>query len=129
MSSGWTQTPWPEPSRPGRHGSETLASRSSFAASRSGARQLIRHRHVEVNGRPVDVPSIVVSVGDEISVRAKSRNMQAVEESLGSRTRPQIPEWLILDEKNRVGRMTRRPTRQDIPLAAQEQLIVELYSK
>jgi small subunit ribosomal protein S4 len=108
---------------------DNVVFRMGFAASRSSARQLIRHRHVEVNGRIVDVPSFAVSVGDEIAVRTKSRNLQAVEASLGSRTRPQLPEWLLLDEKNRVGRMTRRPTRQDIPLAAQEQLIVELYSK
>jgi small subunit ribosomal protein S4 len=108
---------------------DNVVFRMGFAASRSSARQMIRHRHVEVNGRVVDVPSFAVSVGDEIAVRAKSRNLLAVEQSLGSRTRPQMPEWLLLDEKNRVGRMTRRPTRQDIPLAAQEQLIVELYSK
>lgn len=108
---------------------DNVVFRMGFAASRSSARQMIRHRHVEVNGRVVDVPSFSVSVGDEIAVRAKSRNLLPVEQALGSRTRPQMPEWLLLDEKNRVGRMTRRPTRQDIPLAAQEQLIVELYSK
>ena len=108
---------------------DNVVFRMGFAASRSCARQMIRHRHVEVNGRVVDVPSFSVSVGDEIAVRAKSRNLLTVEQALGSRTRPQMPEWLLLDEKNRVGRMTRRPTRQDIPLAAQEQLIVELYSK
>ena len=108
---------------------DNVVFRMGFAAYRSSARQMIRHRHVEVNGRVVDVPSFAVSVGDEIAVRAKSRNLLAVEQALGSRTRPQMPEWLLLDEKNRVGRMTRRPTRQDIPLAAQEQLIVELYSK
>jgi small subunit ribosomal protein S4 len=108
---------------------DNVVFRMGFAASRSSARQMIRHRHVEVNGRVVDVPSFSVSVGDEIAVRAKSRNLLTVEQALGSRTRPQMPEWLLLDEKNRVGRMTRRPTRQDIPLAAQEQLIVELYSK
>lgn len=108
---------------------DNVVFRMGFAASRSSARQMIRHRHVEVNGRVVDVPSFAVSVGHEIAVRAKSRNLLAVEQALGSRTRPQMPEWLLLDEKNRVGRMTRRPTRQDIPLAAQEQLIVELYSK
>jgi small subunit ribosomal protein S4 len=89
----------------------------------------VRHRHVEVNGRVVDVPSFQVTAGDEVAMRVKSRRLTTVEQSLESRTRPDVLEWLALDEKNRVGRMVRRPTRQDIPLAVQEQLIVELYSK
>jgi small subunit ribosomal protein S4 len=100
-----------------------------FAPSRASARQLVRHRHVEVNGRVVDIPSYQVSPGDEVAVKAGSRRMVAIEESLESRTRPDLLEWLALDEKNRVGRVVRKPTRQEIPMAVQEQLIVELYSK
>jgi small subunit ribosomal protein S4 len=70
-----------------------------------------------------------VAPGDEIAVKAKSKSLLAVEASLGARTRPSLLEWLALDEKARVGRMVRKPTRADIPLAVQEQLIVELYSK
>jgi small subunit ribosomal protein S4 len=103
--------------------------RFGFAASRNQARQLVRHRHVEVNGRAVDVPSYQVSPGDEISVRPKSKNLLPVQVSLESRTRPSLLDWLALDEKAKVGRMVRQPTRSDIPLAVQEQLIVELYSK
>jgi len=103
--------------------------RMGFTASRSQARQLVRHRHVEVNGRRVDVPSFHVRPGDEIAVRAKSRDLTLVEGSLESRTRPSLVDWLTLDEKNRIGRVTRKPTRQDIPMPVQEQLIVELYSK
>ena len=103
--------------------------RMGFAASRSAARQLVRHRHVEVNGRILDVPSYQVKVGDEISVKPKSKDIFPIQASLEARTRPSLVDWLALDEKAKVGRMTRRPTRQDIPLAAQEQLIVELYSK
>jgi len=62
-------------------------------------------------------------------VKVKSRRLGTIEESLESRTRPDLQEWLALDEKNRVGRVVRRPTRQEIPMAVQEQLIVELYSK
>ncbi len=108
---------------------DNIVFRMGFAASRASARQLVRHRHVEVNGRIVDVPSFQVAPGDEIAVKSRSRQMGSIEESLGSRTRPDVMEWLALDEKNRVGRMLRRPTRQDIPLAVQEQLVVELYSK
>ena len=108
---------------------DNIIFRMGFAASRAAARQLVRHRHVEVNGHTVDVPSYHVSVGDELAVKAKSRRLGLVEESLESRTRPELLEWLALDEKNRVGRMVRKPSRQDIPLAVTEQLIVELYSK
>lgn len=103
--------------------------RMGFAASRNAARQLVRHRHVEVNGRIVDVPSFHVSVGDQIAVKPKSKDLFPVQASLEARTRPSLMDWLALDEKAKVGRMVRRPSRQDIPLAAQEQLIVELYSK
>jgi small subunit ribosomal protein S4 len=103
--------------------------RFGFAASRGQARQLVRHRHVEVNGQIVDVPSYHVSPGDEIAVKPRSKDLLPIQASLESRTRPSLLDWLALDEKARVGRMTRQPTRGDIPLAVQEQLIVELYSK
>jgi len=108
---------------------DNIVFRMGFAQSRNQARQLVRHRHVEVNGRAVDVPSFSVSPGDEIAVKAKSKDILPIEMSLEARTRPSLLEWLALDEKGRVGRMVRKPTRQDIPLAVQEQLIVELYSK
>ncbi len=108
---------------------DNVVFRMGFAPSRSGARQLVRHRHVEVNGHVVDVPSYHVSAGDEIAVRPKSKDLFRIEESLQARTRPAVMDWLALDERARVGRMVRKPTRQDIPLAVQEQLIVELYSK
>jgi len=108
---------------------DNVVFRMGFAMSRSQARQLVRHRHVEVNGRIVDVPSYQVSPGDEVAVKPKSKDLLPVEVALSARTRPALLEWLALDEKARVGRMVRRPTRGDIPLAVQEQLIVELYSK
>ena len=67
--------------------------------------------------------------GDEVAVKARSKDLLPVEVSLEARTRPALLEWLALDEKARVGRMVRQPARSDIPLAVQEQLIVELYSK
>jgi small subunit ribosomal protein S4 len=108
---------------------DNIVFRMGFAASRNQARQLVRHRHVEVNGRLVDVPSYSLMPGDEVAVKTKSKDLLPVQASLEARTRPSLLEWLALDEKGRVGRMVRRPTRQDIPLAVQEQLIVELYSK
>ena len=108
---------------------DNVVFRMGFAASRSQARQLVRHRHVQVNGRLVDVPSFRVSAGDEIAIKPRSKEIVPIQESLEARTRPMLMEWLALDDKARVGRMVRQPTRADIPLAAQEQLIVELYSK
>jgi small subunit ribosomal protein S4 len=108
---------------------DSVVFRMGFASSRNQARQLVRHRHVEVNGRVVDVPSYLVQTGDEVAVRPGHKELLVVEGALQARTRPGVPEWLALDEKARVGRMVRSPERQDIPLAVQEQLIVELYSK
>ncbi len=108
---------------------DNVVFRMGFAASRNQARQLVRHRHVEVNGRVVDIPSYHLKQGDEVAIRDDSKDALTVQASLESRTRPSLLEWLTLDEKNRVGRIVRMPTRQDIPLAVQEQLIVELYSK
>ena len=108
---------------------DNIVFRMGFAQSRNQARQIVRHRHVEVNGRTVDVPSFRVSAGDEISIRSKSKKLLPVEASLEARTRPALPEWLALDEKARVGRVVRVPMRSDISFPIQEQLIVELYSK
>ncbi len=103
--------------------------RLGFAQSRSQARQLVRHRHVQVNGQTVDIPSYQVHPGDDVAIRAKSQDLAVVEGSLSARTRPGMVEWLTLDEKNRVARVVRKPTRDDISAEIQEQLIVELYSK
>ncbi len=103
--------------------------RMGFAVSRAAARQLVRHRHVEVNGRVTDIPSMQLTPGDEISVRAASKDLMPIQASLEARTRPSLQDWLALDEKAKVGRVVRRPKREDIQLAVQEQLIVELYSK
>jgi len=108
---------------------DNVVFRLGFASSRNQARQLVRHRHVEVNGGAVDVPSYQVRAGDDVAVRAPSRELEVVEVNLGSRIRPKLPEWLTLDDKNRVARVVRAPTRDDIPMEVQEQLIVELYSK
>jgi small subunit ribosomal protein S4 len=108
---------------------DNIVFRLGFASSRNQARQVVRHRHFEVNGRVVDVPSFRVSPGDEIALRGGSSDLASIQVSLEARTRPTLPDWLALDEKGRVGRMIRTPTREDIPMAVQEQLIVELYSK
>ncbi len=108
---------------------DNVVYRLGFAGSRAQSRQLVRHRHVEVNGRPVDVPSYQVQAGDEVRLKAGSRDLVPVQVALESKTRPDTVSWLALDEGTRTGRMLERPTRAEIPLPVQEQLIVELYSK
>jgi small subunit ribosomal protein S4 len=108
---------------------DNIVYRMGFAASRKEARQLIRHRHVQVNGRTLDVASAQVGPGDEVRIAPKSKDILPVAAALGAKTRPSNVGWLAVDEGSRTGRMVGRPTRADIPLAVQEQLIVELYSK
>jgi len=108
---------------------DNVVFRLGFASSRNQARQLVRHRHIEVNGQLVDIPSYHLREGDEVTVRSASKELDVVAASLAARTRPRLVEWLTLDEKRRVARVVRAPTRDDIPMEVQEQLIVELYSK
>ncbi|HYR30492.1 MAG TPA: 30S ribosomal protein S4 [Gemmatimonadales bacterium] len=108
---------------------DNMVYRMGFAASRRAARQLVRHRHILVNARPVDVPSFRVRPGDEVRVRDASRELVPVRAALEQFGRTQPVSWISVDAEKAVGKMTERPTRDAIPIAAQEQLIVELYSK
>jgi small subunit ribosomal protein S4 len=108
---------------------DNMVYRMGFAASRKAARQLIRHRHVEVNGKGVDIPSFVVLPGQEIRMRTASRELDVVKAALEVAGRGATPTWLAVDKDTFSGRMLERPQRQSIPIAAQEQLVVELYSK
>jgi len=108
---------------------DNMVYRMGFAPSRKAARQLIRHRHVEVNGKGVDVPSFVVLPGQEIRMRQASREMVAVQAALEVASRGATPTWLAVDKDTFSGRMLERPQRASIAIQAQEQLVVELYSK
>jgi small subunit ribosomal protein S4 len=108
---------------------DNMIYRLGFAASRRAARQLIRHRHVEINGKQVDVASFQVQPGQEIRVRQKSREIAAIGAALEVAARGSAPTWLAVDKDSFTGRMLERPQREQIPIAAQEQLVVELYSK
>jgi small subunit ribosomal protein S4 len=108
---------------------DNIVYRMGFAQSRRAARQLVRHRHIEVNGSTVDIPSFAVRPGLEVSVRDKSRNLTAVKASLEALSRAVPVSWITVDTDKAAGKLTEVPTRETIPLAAQEQLIVELYSK
>ena len=108
---------------------DNLVYRLGFAPSRWAARRLVRHRHVMVGGRTVDIPSYQVRVGDEISVHPKSREMIAIKGSLEAIKGRDMMSWLSLDAENMTGRLLEYPTRGNIPTKVTEQLIVELYSK
>ncbi|HEX8363092.1 MAG: 30S ribosomal protein S4 [Gemmatimonadetes bacterium] len=108
---------------------DNILYRMGFASTRKEARQLITHGHVQVNGRKLDIASAQVHPGDEVRIAPKSKDILPVQASLASKTKPNTVNWLAVDEGSRTGRMVSRPTRAEIPLAVQEQLIVELYSK
>ena len=108
---------------------DNIVYRLAFGSSRKQARQLVQHRHVLVNGRIVNVPSYQVRQGDEVRIHPDSKDLLPVQASLESKTKPTTVRWLAADDSTRTGRVLERPGRADIPLAVQEQLIVELYSK
>jgi small subunit ribosomal protein S4 len=108
---------------------DNVVFRLGFASSRSAARQLVRHRHVTLNGRVVDIPSMLVKAGDELSLKERSRKLTPVLNSLESRKGQGVPEWLELNPDTPAGRVLNIPTRASIPVPINEQLIVELYSK
>jgi small subunit ribosomal protein S4 len=100
-----------------------------FATSRTQARQLLRHGHVLVDGRRVDIPSFRVKPGMEISLREKSRKLAQIEEAIDFAQGRGVPAWLELDAANVTGKVLEAPSREDIRFPIQEQLIVELYSR
>lgn len=108
---------------------DNVTFRLGFASSRRQARQLVRHGHVEVNGRKVNIPSYQVGVGDEIKVRPNSAKLTIVESSREIASHSPAPAWLQIDGENLSGRVIALPKREDISIPVNEQLIVELYSK
>jgi small subunit ribosomal protein S4 len=100
-----------------------------FADSRSQARQLVRHGHIRVNGRKVNVPSFLVKQGDIVEPRDKSRNLDLLRGAMERLSQKHIPEWVHVDTVSMRGMVQALPVRDDITIAFQEQLIVELYSK
>jgi small subunit ribosomal protein S4 len=108
---------------------DNIVYRMGFASSRKAARQLISHGHIEVNGHRVDVPAYRVVPGEEVRVAPSSREIVPVRMAQESAARGQPVSWISVDNEKAAGRVTERPTREAIPINAQEQLIVELYSK
>ena len=108
---------------------DTVVYRIGLGVSRRQARQLVRHGHVNVNGRKVNIPSFQVSVGDEIVIREASRKLAILEQAKEFAAHGNLPTWLDIDREKYKGRVLALPKREDIQLPVNEQLIVELYSK
>jgi small subunit ribosomal protein S4 len=108
---------------------DNVAFRLGFAISRRQARQVVRHGHVTVNGKKVNIPSFQVKVGDEIAIREAAKKLVIVEQGTQYAAQNPVPAWLEANFENMSGRVLHLPKREDVNLPINEQLIVELYSK
>jgi small subunit ribosomal protein S4 len=108
---------------------DNVAYRLGFAISRRQARQVVRHGHVTINGKKVNIPSYQVNVGDEIAIRESAKKLLIVEQGAQYAQQNPVPAWLEMNFDSLSGRVLSLPKRKDINLPINEQLIVELYSK
>lgn len=108
---------------------DNITYRMGFANSRAQSRQLIRHGHILVNGNKIDIPSYSVENGDVITLRQKSREVQKVIQALDAVERRGVPAWLELNRTELTGVVKSIPTREDLAMPLQEQLVVEFYSR
>lgn len=106
---------------------DNVVYRMGVSNSRSGARQLVSHRHITVNGEIVNIPSYSLKEGDVVAVREKSKSLQPIEDALASNNN--VYEWLTWNNDTKTGTFVKVPERLQIPENIKEQLIVELYSK
>ncbi|MEN6455638.1 MAG: 30S ribosomal protein S4 [Prolixibacteraceae bacterium] len=107
---------------------DNVVFRFGLANSRAGARQLVSHRHITVNGEVVNIPSYQLRPGDVVGVREKSKSLEVITDALGSRRYNRYA-WLEWNSAEMAGKFLNRPEREEIPENIKEQLIVELYSK
>jgi small subunit ribosomal protein S4 len=108
---------------------DNVAYRLGFGTSRAEARQIVRHGHITVNGKRVNIPSFLVSVGDVIAVAEKSRAKDSMKAILESTSGKAVPKWLDLNKDTAEAKVVTAPARDDIDIEIAEHLIVELYSK
>ena len=108
---------------------DNMVFRMGFANSRTEARQLVRHNHFLVSGKPVNIPSYLIKLGDEVQVREGSRKIERILEAMGTVARRGVPQWLEIDKANFRGVLKTLPTREELTMPVREQLVVELYSK
>jgi small subunit ribosomal protein S4 len=108
---------------------DNVVYRLGMVNSRTQGRHFVRHNHFLVNGKKINIPSYLLNVGDVIEVREKSKNIQAINDSMDAVVRRGVPQWLDLEKENLKGTVKGFPVRENIAMPIQEQLIVELYSK
>jgi small subunit ribosomal protein S4 len=108
---------------------DNVTYRLGFAGSRAEARTLVRHGHILVNGKKLNIPSYTVRVGDQISVKESSRQMARVLSAMEGSQRRGVPDWAEVDREACAGKIKLLPSRSDITMPINEKLIVELYSK
>jgi small subunit ribosomal protein S4 len=108
---------------------DNVAYRLGFAGSRAQARHWVRHGHLTINGKRVDVPSARVKVGDVVAVHEKSQKISQLREAMEAVARRTIPGWLELEQDQFRGKVKALPTREELTIPMQEQLVVELYSR
>jgi len=108
---------------------DNMVFRMGFANSRTEARQLIRHKHFLVGGKPVNIPSYLLDAGDAVEVCEKSRKVERILEAMETVARRGVPQWLDVDKKNFRASVKMLPTREELTMPVNEQLVVELYSK
>ncbi|KXG44002.1 30S ribosomal protein S4 [Tepidibacillus infernus] len=106
---------------------DNLVYRMGLSHTRQGARQLVNHGHITVNGKKVDIPSYHVQIGDVIGVRERSRNLTVIKEALEDRN--YLPDYVTFDDKAMEGKLIRLPERSELPQEINEKLIVEYYSR
>ena len=106
---------------------DNLVFRMGFARTRRGARQLVNHGHVLVNGQKLDIPSALLSVGDEVSIKEASKDMKVIKESLDSLATKCA--WVEVNEEKLSGKFIREPERKELPQDIQESQIVEFYNR
>jgi small subunit ribosomal protein S4 len=108
---------------------DNMVYRMGFATSRAEARQLVRHGHFLVDGRKVDIPSYLLSSGQVVSVRERSRSIARLVDNLAQAERRGVPDWLEVQREAFSARVKALPTRADLTMPINEKLVVELYSK
>ncbi len=108
---------------------DNVVYRMGFAPNRRKARQLVGHGHILVNGRKVNIPSFLVKAGDLIEVKESSKSISDILDSISKSEHRGLPSWVEVDSSNLKGKVLHIPSREEIQLPVQEQLIVELYSK
>jgi small subunit ribosomal protein S4 len=108
---------------------DNMVYKTGFASSRKQARQLVRQNHFSINGKKINIPSCQVKVGDVIEIRKDSQKVKPILDAMETLVRRGVPKWINLEKENFKATLTSIPTREDLTMPIQEQLIIELYSK